>query len=109
MGKVDFKLELIAVYTGTSRKAWREFRRSITCANRNVKVRHYWDPEIKSGYQLLYGVISTPKMYFIEPGGTIIGRRLEMNDLAILLPYAAILDKYYSGQPSPTLRQENRR
>lgn len=95
LSTVDFPLELAAVYTGTDRKAWRQFRRTIRSGNPLVKVRHFWDPEIDSGYQLKYAVIGTPRMYMIEPGGTIIGRRLEPDSLPQLLPVAKTLQELY--------------
>ncbi|MBO4447800.1 MAG: hypothetical protein J5764_06715 [Bacteroidales bacterium] len=95
LAAVDFPLVLDAVYTGTSRKEWREFRKTFKLSCPFVTVRHFWDPGMDSNYQLLYGVISTPKMYMTEPSGSIIGRRLECESLAALLPYAAVLDKLY--------------
>jgi len=92
---VDFPIDMAAVYTGTDRKSWRQFRREIRSGNPLVKVRHYWDPEIRSGYQLGYGVIGTPRLFMVDPGGTIIGRRLEMDSLVQLLPVARALQELY--------------
>lgn len=95
LSTVDFPLELAAIYTGTDRKAWRQFRREIRTENPLVKVRHFWDPEIASDYQLKYGIIGTPRLFVVEPGGTIIGRRLEMDSLVQLLPIAKTLHELY--------------
>lgn len=85
---VDFPLTLVCFYAGRDRKAWREFRRTFRVNNPNVKIEHYWDPDVDSDYLRLYGVISTPKMYMVAPEGSIIGRRLEMESLQQLLPTA---------------------
>lgn len=95
LSTVDFPLELAAIYTGTDRKAWRRFRREIQSGNPRVKVRHFWDPEIASDYQMKYAVIGTPRLFSVEPGGTIIGRRLELDSLPQLLPVAKALQELY--------------
>lgn len=74
-------LDFYAVYTGQSRKEWREFRHSFKLKGKNIRLVHLWDPEIESGYLKLYGVVSTPKLYMVEAGGRIIGRRLEIENL----------------------------
>ena len=48
---------------------------------------------MESDYLSLYGVISTPKLYMTAPDGRIIGRRLEPESLAQLLPIAARIAK----------------
>lgn len=95
LSSVDFPIELAAIYTGTDRRAWRRFRRGIRAENPLVKLRHFWDPDIASGYQLAYGIIGTPRLFVVEPGGTIIGRRLEMDSLVQLLPVAKALHELY--------------
>ena len=94
--EVDFPLDFCAVYFGSDRKAWRKFRRSFRIGGRNVEVLHFQDPEISSNYQRLYGVISTPKMFLVEPGGLIMGRRLEPESLKQLLPLCRDLVDLYT-------------
>jgi thiol-disulfide isomerase/thioredoxin len=74
-------INFYAVYTGQSKKEWRTFRMSFKVHNPKVNLVHLWDPEIDSDYLKLYGVISTPKLYMVESGGLIIGRRLELDNL----------------------------
>lgn len=93
--EVDFPVTLAAFYTGSDRKAWREFRRSFRILNPNVRIEHYWDPSYSSDYQRLYAVISTPKMYLIAPEGSVIGRRLELDALPQLLPTAKEIHGYF--------------
>ena len=87
--KADFPIVFYAVYAGQSKKEWRIFRRNFRLENKRIKLVHLWDPEIESDYLSLYGVISTPKLYMTAPDGRIIGRRLEPESLARLLPIAA--------------------
>lgn len=95
LDSVDFKCNLYLVYCGENAKAWKEYRRNFKIDNRNIKVIHLWDPESDSQYQRIYGVMSTPRMYMVEPGGTIIGRRLELDALKELLPYASAIQEVY--------------
>ena len=88
-------VDFYAVYCGQSKKEWRQFRRSFKVGGGNVKVIHLWDPEIESGYLRLYGVISTPKMYMVEPEGRIIGRRLEVENLPQMFSLAEIITQSY--------------
>lgn len=96
LAQADFPLKFCAVYCGQDRKGWRKFRRSFKVKNPNVKVVHLWDPEIESGYLSHYGVISTPRMYLIDPDGTVTGRRLEVETLQELLPYAGAIQRTWS-------------
>ena len=60
-----------------------------------MKVTHLWDPEIDSDYQKQYGVIITPRIFIVEPQGSIIGRRLELDSMVELLKYASIIQTEY--------------
>lgn len=93
--EVGFKMDFFAVYSGQDKKMWKGFRKSFKVKNRNVKVWHLWDPEMESGYQLHYGVYGTPRMYVIEPSGTVIGRRLEVENLKQLLPMMGAVQETY--------------
>ena len=44
-----------------------------------------WDPEAESSYHLLYGVLSTPKLFLIDRHGVIVGRNLDAGSLRQLL------------------------
>lgn len=99
---VDFPMNFYAVYVGMDKKSWRSFRRSFKLDNKNIKLIHAWDPEMESDYQMIYGVTGTPRVFLVEPQGTIIGRRLEMEALQELLPIAGAIqdtyDKYVVNQ-----------
>lgn len=84
---VEVPVTLFAIYTGQDGDEWAEFRAGFTCSNDKVAIVHVWDPEIDSDYQKQYGVLSTPKMFFIGADGTIEGRRLEVDSLKELLDF----------------------
>lgn len=92
---VDFPVDFYAIYVGTDRKEWNAFRRKLKLGNRNISLIHLWDPEIDSGYQKLYGVIGTPRMFVVEPDGIIIGRRLEMTNLISMIPVMKAVQEVY--------------
>jgi len=93
---IDFPVDFYAVYTGQDRKAWKEFAgEKFKFHNRKVRVINLWDKDIESNYQMLYGIISTPKIYVTEPSGKIIGRRLGMDTLSQILSIAKQIQEKY--------------
>lgn len=94
--EITFPAKFYAVYCGQDKKAWRKFRREFRVQNRNVGVVHVWDPEVQSDYLRLYGVISTPRLYFTDTDCEILGRRLEIESLAEIIHY--ICDYYGQTQ-----------
>lgn len=93
--ETEFPMTVYAVYCGSDKKAWKEFRSALRLSNPKVKMVHLWDPEISSDYLRLYGVMSTPKMYMTDPVGNIIGRRLEVESLPQIFSVASSLYQYY--------------
>lgn len=92
---IDFPVDFYAIYVGTDRRSWNAFRKNFKLRNSNMKLIHLWDPEIDSGYQRLYGVTGTPKMFVVEPEGIIIGRRLEMTNLMDMIPVMRAVQETY--------------
>lgn len=90
INKVEFPLDFYAVYAGTDRKQWRDFRKGFRFKNRNVKLHHLWDPEIDSDYQRMYGVTGTPRLFVVLEDGEIIGRKLEVDNLQQIFHYIGI-------------------
>ena len=70
---------VFAIYTGADKAAWEAFRAGFEGAE------HLWDPEIESDWQRLYGVLQTPRMFLVNPGGVIVGRGLDTPALRQLL------------------------
>jgi len=95
MKAIDFPVDLYAVYVGTVRRDWNAFRRNFKLGNRNVRVIHLWDPEMDSGYQKEYAVTGTPRLFVVEPEGTILGRRLEMVNLQEMIPIMRAVSETY--------------
>ena len=84
---LEVPLEFYAVYTGAFEEQWKDFlevRWDFECPS--VNVHHAWDPELESNFQMLYGVLQTPQMLLIDADGTIVGRSLDTEALAKLLP-----------------------
>lgn len=94
--RITFPTKFYAVYCGHDKKEWSKFRGSFKVRNRHVKIVHCWDPEIESDYLRLYGVISTPRLYFTDTDREILGRRLEIESLDEIIHY--ICDYYGQAQ-----------
>ncbi len=94
--KITFPTRFYAVYCGQDKRAWRKFRCNFKVRNKHVGVIHAWDPEFESDYLKLYGVISTPRLYFTDTDTEILGRRLEIESLEEIIYY--ICDYYGQAQ-----------
>ena len=100
---VDYPLNFYAVNTGSDENAWHGFVDKFSIRDGKVKVMHLWDPEIESDYQKKYGVTSTPKMFFIDEEGIILGRRLDVEALDQIL---SIYRDYYKTTNKLSYGQE---
>lgn len=87
MSEVQFPMDFYAICVDTDKGMWRDFRRQIKFKNPKVRTFHLWDPEIESGYEKLYGVTGTPKVFVIWSDGEIMGRRLELVNLEEMIQY----------------------
>lgn len=82
----DYPVDFFAVYTGSEREAWTSFVDSQMKINaRHTQVFHLWDPASASGFPTKYGVVSTPKMFLVNPQGMIVGRGLDALALTAML------------------------
>ena len=110
LGDDKYRLNFYTVYTGSSAEKRDEFIKDyLTIENPAVKIRHFWDPGIKSDFQRKYGLLQTPGLFLISGNGTIVGRRLDPLALKQLLevycrPYrygseesAAFYDRLFAG------------
>lgn len=94
-------LEIAAIYTGQDEQAWEAYRSSrLPSSTGPVTVTHLWDPGMTSSFPMLYGVLSTPKMFLLDKDGTILGRNLGTRALEQLL---GSLDPQISPQEMHTL------
>jgi len=96
--EIDFPVNFYAVYCGAEKKSWARARKQLKIKSRKVRTVHLWDSELESDYLKAYGVISTPKMYMMEPSGSIIGRRLEPESLIQMIPLAKTIADTYDKQ-----------
>ena len=90
--KGKFPVSYYAVYTGASApewSAWREGKDAFT---------HLWDPEVSSDWQMLYGVLQTPKLFLVNPDGVIVGRGLDSGALELLLKRELGQEEYVYGE-----------
>lgn len=91
LDNIPFKVNFYAINTSTDKNEWKAVRRNLKTSNRNVAVKHLWDPEIDSDYQKLYGVIGTPRIFVVLEDGEIFGRRLELDNLQEIINYISIV------------------
>ena len=85
--EVDFPMDFYAVYTEFDKRDWKAFRRNFKVSNKQVRVKHLWDPDSDSDYPLMYAVNATPRIFVVWEDGEIIGRRLEVDNLKQILSY----------------------
>ena len=83
-------LNVYAVYTQDYEQRWKNYiNEKFYIYNPFVNWINVWDPQIESGFHMLYNVISTPQIYLIDKCGAIIGRGLDVKALKELI---AVLD-----------------
>ena len=91
-------LDLYAVYAGADSLSWREYRdKRLDIKSPMADVHHLWDPEVKSDFQLKYGVLKTPQMFLIGKDNVILGRRLDVPALESMLANIYVSDDYKYG------------
>ena len=74
-----YPIAVYAIYVGASADEWAAYR------DKFEGVTHLWDPAVSSDWQLLYGVLQTPRMFLVNGSGEIVGRGLDTSALEILL------------------------
>lgn len=101
----NWPIDVYAVYTGVSAESWKEWRETrFTVRAGQTRVIHLWDPEVKSDYQMKYGVLQTPRMFLVDRSGTIIGRGMDTGALDRLLGIVLSREDYeYGGSASAVL------
>lgn len=105
----DWPVDLYAVYTGGDKESWGKWlseRMNINAPR--TRIFNLWDPEVKSDYQMKYGVLQTPRMFLIDKEGTIIGRGLDSDALERLLDITlpGFVDYEYGGAASAALMDD---
>ena len=90
----SFPLKAVAFYTGDDASAWARYRSASLDVSGMV---HVWDPEMESDFQRKYGVLQTPRMFLIDPEGTVIGRGLDTPALQMLVDKHSGKEGYVYG------------
>ena len=92
IAEAKFPLDFYAIYVGEDKRDWKAFRRNFKLKGQDVRLYHLWDPDMDSDYQKIYGVVATPKIFFILEDGEIFGRRLEVDNLQQII---SIVNSYH--------------
>lgn len=98
---------LYEIYAGGEREKWMDYISAHPDDDfPSVKTLHLHDPDGDSGMDVRYGIIQTPGMFLVSPGGTILGRKLDTPALeALLAIYAPEEMTYGTDQAMEALRQ----
>ena len=105
----NWPVDLYAVYTGGDKESWgRWLSERMNINAPRTRIFNLWDPEVKSDYQMKYGVLQTPRMFLIDKEGTIIGRGLDSDALEHLLDIVlpVFVDYEYGGAASAALMDD---
>ena len=105
----DWPVDLYAVYTGCDKESWgRWLSERMNINAPRTRIFNLWDPEVKSDYQMKYGVLQTPRMFLIDKEGTIIGRGLDSDALERLLDITlpGFVDYEYGSAASAALMDD---
>lgn len=93
-------LDLYAVYVGSDRDSWVSYvGEKFQVDSDKVRVFNVWDPEGESDMYRLYGILQTPRMYYLDKDGTILGRRLTVEALQQLVSIGKIEDELLERNP----------
>lgn len=76
-------LDFIAFYAGDKFESWKKY--ILDYFPQDFPVRHLWDPEINTDFQVKYAVNQTPRLFLISAEGKIVGRNLDAVALNKLL------------------------
>ena len=105
----NWPVDLYAVYTGGDKESWgRWLSERMNINAPRTRIFNLWDPEVKSDYQMKYGVLQTPRMFLIDKEGTIIGRGLDSDALERLLDITlpGFVDYEYGSAASAALMDD---
>lgn len=86
-----FPVTVYAVYAGQDEASWRTYARTFE------GVTHL-RATAETDWQMLYGVLQTPRMFLVSPAGKILGRGLDTPALQILLNREFSAGQYVYGE-----------
>lgn len=88
-----YPVTVYAIYVGQDGPSWEAYRAHFE------GVTHVWTPE-QTDWQLLYGVLQTPRMFLVSPSGEILGRGLDTPALELLLSREFSSGQFVYGEAS---------
>jgi thiol-disulfide isomerase/thioredoxin len=82
----DYPVDFYAIYVADKRPEWEKYAKDHpSIAAPRTKVVHLWDSALESDFQRKYGVLQTPRLFLVGPGGQILGRGLDARALSLML------------------------
>jgi thiol-disulfide isomerase/thioredoxin len=108
LNRKNYPIDFYAVYTGVNKDSWLKWigeKFNVTASE--TRIVNLWDPEVSSDFQMKYGVLSTPKMFLIAPGGRIVGRGMDHRALEQLLDLYLSQENYEYGGAQTTALFDN--
>ena len=82
----DYPIDFYAIYVGDNRAEWEKYATAhLNISAPRTKAVHLWDAGMDSDFQRKYGVLQTPRLFLVGPGGQIIGRGLDARALCLML------------------------
>ena len=82
----DYPIDFYAIYVGDNRTEWEKYATAhLNISAPRTKAIHLWDAGMDSDFQRKYGVLQTPRLFLVGPGGQIIGRGLDARALGLML------------------------
>lgn len=108
LSRKNWPVDFYAIYTGVNKASWMQWiGEKLDFDAPQTRLINLWDPEIVSDYQMKYGVLSTPRMFLVNPEGRIVGRGMDHNALEQLLDiYLSSEDYEYGSQETVALFDE---
>lgn len=96
----EAELDFYAIYVGSDREAWLSYiKEKFNVDSDKVRTFHAWDPDGESDMYRLYGILQTPRLYYLDKDGTILGRRLTVEALQQLVSIGKIEDELVARNP----------
>ena len=94
----DYPLTVYAIYVGTNEENWKQWREQrFRIEAEETEVVHLWDPDVSSDFLSKYGVLQTPRMFLVNPRGTIVGRGMDTEALGQLVEILLSREDYSYG------------
>ena len=99
LGEENPPIRLYAVYTDDNYEKWQRYvAEDFKMEADKVELVHLWDPEYESDFKQAYGILQTPKMFFLDKENVIAGRSLDTFALKTMMRGIEELHPYIYGE-----------